>query len=198
MKKQRQAVISRKTNEVNIKGKLSLDGSGKTKIDTGFDSLNHMLELFAFHGFFDLELKAEGDLKHHIVEDVGIALGDAFKKSIGDGYGLKRYGFASIPMDEILAKVSIDISGRTYMYMPIYNIEKEDLDVDTEGFRDFLKAIVEHAKLTIHIEVFTPHSETDAHHYFEAVFKSFGKALDEATRIEPRRKSIPSTKGVID
>jgi imidazoleglycerol-phosphate dehydratase len=197
MAKKRQAVISRKTNEVDIKGKFLIGGKGKAKIDTGFDSLNHMLQLFAFHGFFDLELKAEGDLEHHIMEDIGIVLGDAFKKAIGDGYGIKRFGYVSIPMDEILAKVSVDISGRTFMYMPTYNI-KENMDIDSQGFRDFLKAFIEHAKLTIHFEIFTPHTETDSHHYFEAVFKALGKALDCATQIEPRRKTIPSTKGIID
>lgn len=199
-KTKRQAIIARKTNEVNIKGRLSIDGSGKAKIDTGFDSLNHMLELFVFHGFFDLELKAEGDLKHHIVEDIGIALGGAFKKSIDDARGLERYGFASVPMDEVLANVTIDISGRPYLYIPTFNLKevKEDLDIDVEGFKDFLKAFVDHAKLTVHIQILSELSEIDTHHYFEAIFKSLGKALDEATQIESRRKNIPSTKGVID
>lgn len=195
----RQAAIARKTNEVNIKGKLLLDGKGKAKIDTGFDSLNHMLELFAFHGFFDLELKSEGDLKHHIVEDVGIALGVAFKKAIGDALGLKRYGFASVPMDEVLAKISVDISGRPNMYKfnPLAQSIENNLDLDIQAFDAFLKAFIDHAKLSMHIESFSSVG-TDAHHCFEAIFKALGKALDEATQIEPRRKSIPSTKGVID
>ncbi len=200
--KKRQAPIQRKTNEVDILGNLVLDGEGKQEINLGkgFDSLTHMLSLFAFHGFFDLELAAEGDLTHHIVEDIGIALGVAFRQALGDPLSIKRYGFGSAPMDEVLVNVSVDISGRPNLISNPAKISESTLDLKRSAFEDFLKAFVNNAKITLHIVV--PHDPAgkgaDDHHYFEALFKALAIALDEASAIDERRKGIPSTKGVID
>jgi len=200
--KKRQSPTRRVTKEVNIKGKLVLDGTGKSKINTGLESLNHMLELFSFHGSFDLELLAKGDLTHHIVEDIGIALGAAFNKALGSAISIQRYGESSVPMDEVLARVSIDISGRPYFRLGkptglvLPNIE-ESMDLKSSDFETFLKAFVEHAKITMHID--TSYSTAiDTHHYFEAVFKAIAVALKKAIQIDKARKGIPSTKGVID
>jgi len=198
-KKTRQAVIKRKTKEVDMTGKLNIDGKGKTKINTGFDSLDHMLELFCFHGFFDLELELKrGDLKHHIVEDIGIALGEAFKKAIGKAEKIKRYGFGSVPMDNVLANVTVDISGRPNFNLSMTGTMIEKLsDLKSHDFKSFLESFVDHARIAINIKV-PDVGELDPHHVFEAIFKAFGIALDQATQIEPRRKGIPSTKGRID
>lgn len=199
--KKREFIIARRTNEVDINGKLVIDGTGKTKIKTGFESLDHLLTLFAFHGFFDLELSAKGDLKHHIVEDIGISLGDAFKKALGSCVDIKRYGFASVPMDEILAKVSVDIGGRDYFIWHLLgrsHLIKEKLDLSTDELKLFLEAFTKHIKINLHVEHALNIGEIDTHHLFEAVFKALGIALDQATQIDPRRKGIPSTKGVID
>ena len=201
----RQALIKRTTKEVDIRGKLVIDGKSKSKINTGFVSLNHMLDLFCFHGLFDLEIELKrGDLKHHIVEDIGIALGDAFKQALGDAKGIKRYGYASIPMDSIVANVSVDISGRPYLtfsigegaILPRPLIEKFP-DLKTDDFKIFLEGFVSHARIALNIRV-PMAAEMDSHHVLEAIFKALGLALDEATQIEPRRKGVPSTKGRID
>jgi len=198
----RTAPIERKTNEVDISGKLNIDGQGKSKINTGFKSLNHMLELFAFHGLFDLELQAKGDLEHHIVEDIGIALGGALKRALGDAVGIKRYGNSFVPMDEVLANVVVDISGRPEMiFSASSDVWSEDLDLKPDDFKTFLKSFAEHAKITLNVSTKVSlgnFTRLDTHHVFEAVFKALGIALDQATQIDPRRKGIPSTKGVID
>lgn len=203
--KAREATIKRKTNEVDMVVKFAIDGKSKSKINTGFDSLNHMLELFCFHGLFDLDIELKhGDLKHHIVEDIGIALGDAFKKSLGDAKGIKRYGYASIPMDSVVANVSVDISGRPYLTFSIGEgagllqplIEKFS-DLKTDDFKIFLEGFVSHARISLNVRV-PMAADMDSHHVLEAVFKAMGVALDQATQIEPRRKGIPSTKGRID
>lgn len=197
----RKAPIERKTKEVDIKGSLNIDGRGKNKIKTGFTSLDHMLELFAFHGLFDLELQAKGDLQHHILEDIGIALGDAFKKAIGKAEQIKRYGFASIPMDKIVANVNVDISGRpTFVFSigeRVYQLVEKSLDLTTDDFKTFLDAFVSHARISLIIKVPIT-GEIDSHHALEAIFKALGISLDQATQIDPRRKGIPSTKGIID
>lgn len=198
MAKKRMAKIERKTNEVDISCSLNLDGEGRQDIKTPFDSLNHMLSLFAFHGFFDLVLQAKGDLSHHIVEDIGIVLGDAFRKSLGDTLAIRRFGFASVPMDEVLANVSVDISGRSKLVLESrISITEENLDLKRSDFINFLQSFVEHAKITLHI-VLPSGQGMDSHHYFEALFKALGVALDKACQIDGRRKGIPSTKGVID
>lgn len=222
--KKRAAEINRKTKEVDIKGKFNIDGQGKSKINTGFKSLDHMLELFSFHGLFDLELKAKGDLEHHIVEDIGIALGDALKSALGSVKGIRRYATTTVPMDEILAKVDVDISGRPFLSSFLnqgkFTTFSENLDLKSEDFKTFLESFVSHSKITLHItwtseetknfyerrdkaakrgfESFVKKPQYDTHHIFEAIFKALGIALDQATQIDPRRKGIPSTKGVID
>lgn len=199
--KKREFIIARRTNEVDINGKLLIDGSGKTKIKTGFESLDHLLTLFAFHGFFDLELTAKGDLTHHIIEDIGIALGGAFKNAIGSGVGIKRYGFASVPMDEILSRVSVDLGGRgafVWHFARESKAIKENLDLTNDELQTFLRSLAENIKMNLSIEYFSNVGEIDTHHLFEAVFKALGIALDQASQIDLRRKGIPSTKGVID
>jgi len=199
----RKSLIKRTTNEVDISGILVIDGESKSKINTGFDSLNHMLELLCFHGLFDLTLELKrGDLKHHIVEDIGIALGDAFKKALGDAKGIKRYGYASVPMDSVVANVSVDISGRPYLSFSIglgavISYAEKFSDLKTDDFKIFLESFVSHAKITLNITV-PPAGEMDSHHVLEAIFKAMGVALDQATQFEPRRKGVPSTKGKID
>ncbi|MFH1505204.1 MAG: imidazoleglycerol-phosphate dehydratase [Candidatus Omnitrophota bacterium] len=199
----RKAEIQRKTNEVDIKGKLAIDGSGKTGISTGFEPLNHLLTLFAFHGFFDLELKAKGDLAHHIIEDLGIALGKAFKEALGDKKGIKRYGSFSLVMDETVVEANVDISGRPVFHQRALaniifdkNSKFDDTNFSYEDAEGFLKSFAQHAGVGL-VCVIKSDPE-DLHHLLEALFKALGKALDEASQIDPRRKGVPSTKGIID
>ena len=196
--KPRTATIKRKTKETDISGKLVIDGSGKTDIDTGIGFLDHMLELFTFHGLFDLKLKVRGDLKvdrHHTNEDIGICLGRAFKDALKDFKGIKRYGSAEIPMDEARAKVVIDISNRYAFKKPTIKLS----EAAAEGYSiaegiDFLDSFAKNLMINLHIDMI---SIGDMHHSLEAIFKAFGIALDQATQIEPRRKDIPSTKGIL-
>ena len=204
--KKRTVRISRKTKETDITVKLNIDGAGKTKINTGIGILDHMLELFAFHGLFDLDITAKGDLKvdmHHTNEDVGIVLGQAFKKALGDKKGIKRSGDAIWPMEEVVATVAVDISGRGLLKL---NTETNPrtarsiaIAVDGYALKDaehFFESFAKNLGMDINIKVgpFNP----DLHTTLEPVFKALGKALDEATQIDPRRKCIPSTKGIID
>ncbi len=200
MAKKRQALVQRKTNEVDIVCDFTLDGEGKQNIKTQYNSLNHMLSLLAFHGFFDLDLSAKGDLSHHVAEDIGIALGDAFRKALGDTLSIKRFGFGSAPMDEVLVNVSVDISGRPKLVCGPKQINTESLDLKQGDFMNFLEAFVNHAKITLHINIpnVATGVGTDSHHYFEALFKALAIALDIACQIDQRRKGVPSTKGVID
>ena len=197
----RRSGINRKTTETDISGSLVIDGSGKTDINTGVGFLDHMLTLFAFHGLFDLILKAKGDLKvdiHHTNEDVAICLGKAFKSALGDCKGIKRYGSKEVPMDMAAAKAMVDIGGR---YAFVWNTPKysetippaEHYSVD-DG-KDFLDTFAKNANINLHIEIY---SGEDVHHILEAIFKALGIALDEATQIDVRRKGVPSTKGTID
>ncbi len=200
--KERKAIEPRKTKETDIIVKLNIDGSGKSKIDTGIGILDHMLELFAFHGLFDLEITAKGDLKvdiHHTNEDVGIVLGKAFKKALGDKKGIKRSGAATWPMEDVVADVSVDISGRGYFSWPLDGAgfapdKKEGYEI--EYAKHFFDAFAKNLGANLNIKVNT--TNPDLHTTLEPVFKALGKALDEATQIDPRRKGIPSTKGVID
>lgn len=192
----RKASIERRTRETDIKIELKIDGSGKFDIKTDVPFLDHMLSLFTRHGVFDLKIRAKGDTEvdyHHTVEDIGIILGDAIKKALKDMKGIRRYGEALIPMDETLATVSIDISGRPYL---IYNVElpkrAKPKDFDPGLVEDFFRALVNHAGITLHINLLYGR---DTHHILEAIFKAFGRALDQATMIDPRIKGIPSTKG---
>lgn len=194
----RNAEIKRKTRETDITVKLKIDGKGKSTIDTGIGFLDHMLELFAFHGLFDLDVKATGDLKvdlHHTNEDIGICLGQAFKKALGDCAGIKRFGSAEVPMDKARAKVAVDISNR-YAFTP-FNApgaikSKEKYTLDDAG--DMLDSFAKNMVMNLHVNIA---SGDDLHHVLEATFKAFGIALDQATQIDPRRKEVPSTKGIL-
>ncbi len=191
----RTSSVSRKTLETDILVELNLDGSGKTDIETGIGFLNHMLTLFGFHGSFDLKIKCVGDLdvdSHHTAEDIGLALGQAFKEALGDKKGIDRYGTMFLPMDEALARVSVDISGRPYL---VYNIDFNNQRLGqfaTEDFKEFFKGFTNNCLSTIHLQVL--YGEND-HHKIEAVFKGFGRALKAASRITS--DNLQSTKGVI-
>jgi len=203
---ERIASDTRKTNETDITVTLNIDGRGKTKIDTGIGFLDHMLELFAFHGLFDLEINAKGDLKvdiHHTNEDVGIVLGNVFKKALDTKEGIKRSANFTWPMEDVIASVAVDISGRGF-FKEIKIEGNEDpgfLKIDESGYslsyaNHFLEALAKRIGMDLSIKLIT--SNRDLHTNLEPVFKALGKALDEATQIDPRRKGIPSTKGVID
>ncbi|MHB8173860.1 MAG: imidazoleglycerol-phosphate dehydratase HisB [Nitrospirota bacterium] len=191
----RRAKVERNTAETQIKLSLNLDGAGKYKIDTSVPFLDHMLSLMARHGHFDLTIQAKGDTHvdyHHTVEDVGIVLGQAFRQALGDMKGIARYGFAKVPMDEALAEAVVDISGRPGL---VYNVKlpKGKVgDFDVELVYDFFKAFADHAGATLHISV--PYG-MNLHHIIEAVYKSFGRAMDSATAFDAKTKGIPSTKG---
>lgn len=189
--------IQRKTKETRIDLILELDGSGKSSIDTGIPFLDHMLELFAKHGFFDLELKAKGDLQvdaHHTVEDVGICLGSAVEGALGDSAGIRRYGWATLPMDDALAAVSIDLGGRSYLSFSMPTLEGETGGFSMELLPEFFQAFCNNAGANLHIRV---EAGRNRHHVSEAIFKAFSKALDQAVTIEPRLAGVLSTKGVI-
>lgn len=193
----RQASIARETNETNIKLALNVDGTGQADIDTDVPFLNHMLDLFTKHGQFDLKVDASGDVDiddHHTVEDIGICLGMALKEALGDKKGIKRYASVFVPMDEALAQVVIDISNRPHFEL------KADFPGTTVGsfsvelVHEFLWKFALEARITLHVIV---HYGSNTHHMIEAVFKALGRALDEATAIDPRVKGVPSTKGVL-
>lgn len=191
------ASIKRDTTETQIELGLNLDGEGKRELEIPVPFLRHMLDLFAKHGGFDLTINAQGDIDiddHHTVEDIGIALGQAFKQAIGDKAGIRRYGNRFTPMDEALAQVTIDISGRSFL---VFNAEfpKEYVGTfNTELVEEFFRAFVGNAGVTLHINV---HYGTNTHHMIEGVFKAFGGALSEAVFRDPNIKGIPSTKGVL-
>lgn len=199
----RKAQVERKTKETDIVVKLNIDGSGKTEINTGIGILDHMLELFAFHGLFDLDITAKGDLKvdiHHTNEDIGIVLGEAFKKALGDKKGIKRFGSASVPMEDVVASVVVDISGRYSFSIDMGHLAYE-FPAMQEGyeFKDaehFFESFAKHLGMNLNIKLNPPNP--DLHTTLEPIFKALGLALDQATQIDPRRKSVPSTKGVID
>lgn len=197
------ATVQRKTTETEIIAKVNIDGRGTCTIKTPIGLLNHMLELFAFHGLFDLELNASGDVKtvdiHHTNEDIGIVLGQVFKKALGDKEGIRRFGSISVPMESVVASVTIDISGRGYFQFvkekagPVVNSHDGYSLGDAEHF---FESFAKHLGMNLNIMV-DPMSQ-DLHTTLEPVFKALGIALDQATQIDPRRQGIPSTKGVID
>jgi len=197
----RSSQVTRKTKETNITVKLNIDGSGESKIATGIGFLDHMLELFSFHGLFDLEIRASGDLAvdiHHTNEDVGLVLGEAFKQALGDKSGIIRSGSASWPMEDVVGEAVVDISGRGFFKginseSQAYNAaEGYSLEYANHFFETFADRLG--MNLIINIRGTNP----DLHTTLEPVFKAFGKALDQATQIDPRRKGVPSTKGIID
>lgn len=192
---QRISKIERKTKETDIKLTINLDGEGKTNIQTGIGFFNHMLDGFARHGLFDLDLTVKGDLDvdcHHTIEDTGIVLGKAIAEALGEKKGIKRYGSFLLPMDETLALCAIDLSGRPYLNMYAdFTVEKIE-DFDTEMFREFFYALSYSAGMNLHLKIM---DSGNNHHMAEALFKAFGKALDMATMEEPRMKDVWSTKG---
>ena len=187
--------VNRKTKETDIQASLSIDGTGKSMINTGIGFFNHMLEGFSKHGFFDLNLNGEGDLAvdgHHTVEDCGIVLGTAIKEALGDKVGIKRYGSFVLPMDETLVLCAVDLCGRPYLnYDASFTTERIGY-LDTELIREFFYAVSYSAGMNLHIKVLDGGNN---HHIAEAMFKAFGKALDEATTIDPRIHEVLSTKG---
>ncbi len=188
--------VSRKTGEVSVDLELELDGKGKVELDTGIPFLDHMLHLFAAHGFFNLKVKAAGDLsvdQHHTVEDIGICLGHAFREALQARKGFRRYGEARIPMDEALAMVAVDLSNRPYLHLEV-KFPSGGTGLDPQLVKEFWRAVALHGGMTLHITV--PYGE-NTHHMMEAVFKAAGRALDMATQPEPRGKGTPSTKGVL-
>lgn len=192
------AEINRKTNETDIKLSLNLDGTGKSEINTGCGFLDHMLTLFARHGGFDLAVSCKGDTYvdyHHTTEDIGIALGDAFKSALGDMRGITRYGSFILPMDEALIMTAVDISGRAHLSYDLTIPAQKVGDFDTELAEEFYLGFVRHAAVTLHIKEL---SGTNSHHIIEGAFKSVARSLAAAVKIDENRKDeIPSTKGVL-
>jgi imidazoleglycerol-phosphate dehydratase len=195
---QRAAQIKRKTKETEIELTLSLDGSGQSNISTGIPFMDHMFTLFSAHGFLDLQMKAEGDTEiddHHTVEDLGICLGMALHQALGDRKGLRRYGEATVPMDEALARVVIDLSNRPYLSYRVVLKKQTAGTFDVGLIEEFFRALVNHARITLHVELM---AGSDPHHSAEAVFKAFARALDHAVGREPRLNGeVPSTKGLL-
>jgi imidazoleglycerol-phosphate dehydratase len=191
----RKVEIRRKTKETGISLRLDLDGSGQFSISSGIPFFDHMLSLFAMHGFFDLHLEAEGDIAvdfHHTVEDIGICLGDGLKKAIGDGKRLRRYGMATIPMDETLVSVALDLSMRPYLvYNPGLKRKKIGL-FDVDLIEEFFRAFVNHGGVTLHINTMYGRN---SHHIIEAIFKGVGRSLDMASSTDDRVTGVISTKG---
>jgi imidazoleglycerol-phosphate dehydratase len=191
----RQARIERSTKETQIVLQLNLDGTGASKVETGIPFFTHMLEAWSRHGLMDLGVDAKGDLEvdlHHTVEDVGICLGKAVKEALGDKRGIVRYGASFLPMDEALLHAAVDISGRPYLVfnVPLRRTRISNFDLDL--LKDFFRAFAFNAEITLHV---TMHYGENLHHIAEAVFKAVGRALAEATRLDPRVADVPSTKG---
>ncbi|WP_456273351.1 imidazoleglycerol-phosphate dehydratase HisB [Bacillus sp. AK031] len=193
----RRSELVRKTNETDIELAFTIDGSGDSTIETGVPFMTHMLDLFAKHGQFDLNVKAEGDVEvddHHTTEDIGICLGQALQQALGDKKGIKRYGNAFVPMDEALAQVVVDLSNRPHLEMRAEFPSQKVGTFDTELVHEFLWKLALEARMNLHVIVHYGHN---THHMIEAIFKALGRALDEATMIDPRIKGVPSTKGML-
>ena len=194
---ERQGQVHRQTKETDIKMSLVLDGTGSAAVKSGVAFMDHMLTLFAVHGFFDLTIDGTGDYEvddHHTVEDLGICLGSCFKEALGDFSSIRRYGLSMVPMDETLARVTVDFSNRPYLY---YNAVIQDQKVgrfDTALVKEFLRAFSLHGGMTLHVEVL--HGE-NAHHVIEAIFKAMGRAIGQACTVEPRVQGVLSSKGTL-
>jgi imidazoleglycerol-phosphate dehydratase len=189
--------VKRKTNETNIELTLNIDGEGQSNLKTGVPFLNHMLDLFAKHGQFDLTVNASGDTDvddHHTTEDIGICLGQVLREALGDKKGIKRYGNAFVPMDETLAQVVVDLSNRPHLEMRSQFPSQKVGTFDTELVHEFMWKLALEARMNLHIIV---HYGQNTHHIIEAIFKALARALDEATTIDPRIKGVPSTKGML-
>jgi imidazoleglycerol-phosphate dehydratase len=187
---------TRKTNETDIRVRLALDGTGRAAIRTGIGFFDHMLEALARHSLYDLEVRAEGDLHvdaHHTVEDVGIVLGQALAQALGDRRGIRRYGEATVPLDDALARVVVDVSGRPYLAFHAEPPTWQKVgDYDVALTPEFFRAFVTHGGLTLHVDLLRGQN---AHHVVEAVFKATARALGTATGLDPRVRDVPSTKG---
>jgi imidazoleglycerol-phosphate dehydratase len=193
----RTARIERKTSETDVQLRLELDGSGQATVATGVGFLDHMLTLFARHGLFDLEVAAAGDLEvdqHHTVEDVGICLGQAIARAVGDKQGIVRYGSAVVPMDEALVLASLDLSGRPFLACDLKVNERTIGAFDAELVPEFFRAVANNGLLTLHLREL---AGENGHHLVEAAFKAFARALDQATHRDDRVTGVPSTKGVL-
>lgn len=193
----RKGECERKTKETVISVSLDIDGEGKVAVSTGLPFFDHMLELMCRHALFDARIEATGDLEvdsHHTVEDTGLVLGYSLSEALGDKLGITRFGFALVPMDECLAQVVIDISGRPYLYYEADILPEKGVNFEPALARDFFKALSDQAGLTMHIEL---KRSGGMHHSLEAIFKACGRALKQAISIDPRVKGIPSTKGLI-
>lgn len=193
----REATINRITNETQVNVTLQLDGEGQAKIDTGVPFMDHMLDLFVKHGFFDATIQASGDTQiddHHTTEDIGIVLGQVVKEALGDKKGIRRYGNAFVPMDDAMAQVIIDCSNRPHLEFRA-NFSKDKVgNFDTELVHEFLWKFALEARMNVHVIVHYGHN---THHMIEAIFKALARALDEAVTIDPRVKGVPSTKGLL-
>jgi imidazoleglycerol-phosphate dehydratase len=188
--------VTRKTGETVVDLELELDGKGLADLNTGIPFLDHMLHLFAAHGYFDLKVKAQGDLQvdqHHTVEDIGICLGLAFREAVQGRPQVRRYGEARVPMDEALAMVAVDLSNRPYLHLEV-KFPPGGAGLDPQLVKEFWRAVALHGGMTLHITV--PYGE-NTHHMMEAIFKAAGRALDAASQPEPRAQGVPSTKGVL-
>ena len=193
----RTAEVERQTRETQVKVALKVDGTGHGEIATGVPFLDHMLESFARHGFFDLKVEAHGDLhidEHHTVEDVGIVLGRAFQQALGDRSGIRRFGEATVPLDEALCTAVVDISGRSYLSYEVPVAQERVGNFQTELVQDFMKAFSDEAGLNLHLHL---HAGRNPHHVIETVFKSFARAMDQASSLEPRVSGVLSTKGTL-
>ena len=194
----RKATIERKTKETDIKLKLNLDGKGLVDIDTGIPFMDHMLGLMTAHGFMDLALRAKGDTEiddHHTVEDLGICLGKAINQALGEKAGIRRYGFAMVPMDEALARVVVDLSNRPFLAYRVSLQKSKTGNFDVNLVKEFFRALVHVAGLTMHVDLL---AGDDPHHIAESIFKAFARALDQAVEPEGRLDgAAPSTKGLL-
>ena len=192
------AEVIRETKETQIKVSLSLDGTGEGEISTGIPFMDHMLDLFARHGFFDLSIVANGDIEidyHHLVEDMGISLGQAFREALGDKAGIRRYGFFALPMDETLVTVALDLSNRAYLVWNVGSSITMVRDFNVQLYKEFFQAFANEVACNVHVRL--EHGE-EPHHVAEAIFKGFAKSMDIATQQEERLAGkIPSTKGTL-
>jgi imidazoleglycerol-phosphate dehydratase len=189
------AEIHRTTGETDIRMRLNLDGSGKASVNTGIPFLDHMLNLFARHGFFDLDIEAKGDIEvdyHHTMEDLGLVLGEAIAKAAGDKAGIRRYGNFLLPMDETLALIALDLSGRPCLVFDVQPPAPMIKDLDVRLFHEFFQALAVKSGMNLHVKQMV---SGEVHHLYEAIFKGFAKALDQALSVDPRIQGVLSTKG---
>ena len=196
-RRERSARVNRKTKETDIAVELGVDGVGKSSVETGVPFLNHMLDSFARHGFFDLTVRANGDLEvdqHHTVEDVGLALGQALREALGDKAGIRRFGEATCPLDEALVRVIVDVSGRPFFVYEVTLTQDRVGTFDTELVHDFLLAFTNQLGMNLHVDMVRGRNP---HHVIEATFKALARALDSATQVDARVEGVLSTKGAL-